>query len=135
MAELGLAQRELATVQVLTQEVIKTSEIEGERLNLDVVRRSIARRLGVDIGALAVTDRPAGGRVVDMGHGTLHAIFPPGSCCRRKASAKPEGWQKKASAVYRPTTDQPAWRLTLLFSYSQAVPQRSQRYLVMVTRP
>ena len=33
-----------------------------------------------------------------------------------------KGWQKTASAVYRPTTDQPAWRLTLLFSYSQAVP-------------
>ena len=47
------AQREQATLQVLTQEVIKTSEIEGERLNLDAVRSSRARRLGVDIGTLA----------------------------------------------------------------------------------
>jgi len=65
MAELGLAQREQATLQVLTQEVIKTSEIEGERLNLEAVRSSIARRLGVDIGALAPPDRHVDG-VVDM---------------------------------------------------------------------
>ena len=65
MAELGLAQREQATLQVLTQEVIKTSEIEGEQLNLEAVRSSIARRLGVDIGALVPADRHVDG-VVDM---------------------------------------------------------------------
>ena len=65
MAELGMAQREQATLQVLTQEVIKTSEIEGERLNLDAVRSSIARRLGLDIGALALSDRQVDG-VVDV---------------------------------------------------------------------
>jgi Fic family protein len=61
MAELGMPQREQATLQVLTQEVIKTSEIEGERLNLDAVRSSLARRLGLDIGEkhgeLAPSDR------------------------------------------------------------------------------
>lgn len=65
MAELGLAQRELATLQVLTQEVIKTSEIEGEQLDMDAVRSSIARRLGLDIGALAPSDRHVEG-VVDV---------------------------------------------------------------------
>ena len=65
MAELGMAQREQATLQVLTQEVIKTSEIEGERLNLDAVRSSIASRLGLDIGALAPSDRHVDG-VVDV---------------------------------------------------------------------
>ena len=65
MAELGMAQREQATLQVLTQEVIKTSEIEGERLSLDAVRSSIARRLGLDIGALAPSDRQVDG-VVDV---------------------------------------------------------------------
>jgi Fic family protein len=65
MAALGMAQREQATLQVLTQEVIKTSEIEGERLNLDAVRSSIARRLGLDIGALAPSDRHVDG-VVDV---------------------------------------------------------------------
>ena len=65
MAELGLAQRDLATLQALTQEVVTTSAIEGESLNLDAVRSSIARRLGVDIGALAPADRDVDG-VVDM---------------------------------------------------------------------
>ncbi|MBK9441874.1 MAG: Fic family protein [Comamonadaceae bacterium] len=65
MAELGMAQRDQATLQVLTQEVITTSQIEGERLSLDVVRSSIARRLGLDIGALAPSDRHVDG-VVDV---------------------------------------------------------------------
>jgi Fic family protein len=63
MTEVGLVQREQATLQVLTQEVIKTSEIEGEQLNLETVRSSIARRLGVDIGALAPSDRQVDGVV------------------------------------------------------------------------
>lgn len=63
MAELGLAQRDQATLQALTQEVITTSAIEGEALNLDAVRSSIARRLGVDIGALAPADRNVDGGV------------------------------------------------------------------------
>ena len=65
MAELGLAQRDQATLQVLTQEVITTSAIEGERLDLDAVRSSVARRLGLDIGALAPSDRHVDG-VVDV---------------------------------------------------------------------
>jgi Fic family protein len=65
MAELGLAQRDQATLQALTQEVVTTSAIEGEALDLDAVRSSIARRLGVDIGALAPADRHVDG-VVDM---------------------------------------------------------------------
>ena len=65
MAGVGLAQRDLATLQALTQEVITSSAIEGETLQPDTVRSSIARRLGVDIGALAPADRQVDG-VVDM---------------------------------------------------------------------
>ena len=65
MADLGLAQRDQATLQVLTQEVITTSAIEGERLDLDAVRSSMARKLGLDIGALAPSDRHVDG-VVDV---------------------------------------------------------------------
>ena len=65
MAELGLPQRDQATLQVLTQEVITTSAIEGERLDLDAVRSSVARKLGLDIGALAPSDRHVDG-VVDV---------------------------------------------------------------------
>ena len=65
LGEVGATQRAMANLQVLAQEVVKTSEIEGERLNLASVRSSIARRMGVDIGALAPTDRHVEG-VVDM---------------------------------------------------------------------
>ena len=65
LTRLGLAQRDQATLQALTQEVITTSAIEGQALDLDAVRSSIARRLGVDIGALAPADRNVDG-VVDM---------------------------------------------------------------------
>ena len=65
MDALGMAQRDQAALQVVTEDVLKTSEIEGEHLDRNAVRSSIARRLGVDIGALAPVDRHVEG-VVDM---------------------------------------------------------------------
>lgn len=94
MAELGLAQREQATLQVLTQEVIKTSEIEGERLDLESVRSSIARRLGVDIGALAPPDRHVDG-VVDMvldATGRFDQALTPGRLFGWHAALFPTGY-------------------------------------------
>jgi Fic family protein len=60
-----MALRDQASLAVLTEDVVKSSEIEGEHLNVESVRSSIARRLGVDIGALAPVDRHAEG-VVEM---------------------------------------------------------------------
>jgi Fic family protein len=57
MEGLGFALRDDATVASLTDEAITSHEIEGEHLNRDQVRSSIARRLGIDIGALEPTDR------------------------------------------------------------------------------
>jgi Fic family protein len=65
LADMGIALRDQASLSALTEDVIKTSEIEGEQLNVDSVRSSIARRLGVDIGALAPVDRNVEG-VVEM---------------------------------------------------------------------
>jgi Fic family protein len=65
MQALGFKQTEEATLRVLTQDVIKSSEIEGEKLNPESVRCSLARRLGMDIGALAAADRHVDG-VVEM---------------------------------------------------------------------
>ena len=65
LADVGIALRDQASLASLTQDVVKTSEIEGEQLNDESVRSSIARRLGVDIGALAPVDRHVEG-VVDM---------------------------------------------------------------------
>ena len=65
LADVGMALRDQASLVTLTEDVIKTSEIEGETLNVESVRSSIARRLGVDIGALAPVDRHVEG-VVEM---------------------------------------------------------------------
>ena len=64
MHDLGFDLRDQAALRILTEDVLKTSEIEGEKLNPDSVRSSIARRLGVDIGALAPVDRHVDGMVV-----------------------------------------------------------------------
>ena len=65
LADVGMALRDQASLAALTEDVVKTSEIEGEQLNVESVRSSIARRLGVDIGALAPVDRHVEG-VVEM---------------------------------------------------------------------
>jgi Fic family protein len=65
LADVGMDLRDRASLSALTEDVITTSEIEGEQLKVESVRSSIARRLGVDIGALAPVDRHVEG-VVDM---------------------------------------------------------------------
>ena len=65
MEALGFSLREEASLQTLTEEVVKSSEIEGEALDREQVRSSIARRLGIDIGGLEPVDRHVEG-VVEM---------------------------------------------------------------------
>ena len=72
MEALGFKLREEAFLQTLTHDVVKTSEIEGEVLDATQVRSSIARRLGIDIGALAPKDRDVEGIVEVMLDATGH---------------------------------------------------------------
>ena len=65
LQDLGEAQRAEASLGVLTEDVLKTSEIEGESLDVRSVRSSLARRLGVDVGGVAPVDRHVEG-VVEM---------------------------------------------------------------------
>jgi len=65
MEALGFKLRQEAVLQTLTADVLKSSEIEGEVLDAEHVRSSIARRLGVDIGALKPSDRHVEG-IVEM---------------------------------------------------------------------
>lgn len=65
MEALGFKFRQEAVLQTLTADVLNTSEIEGERLDAEQVRSSIARRLGMDLGALKPADRNVEG-VVEM---------------------------------------------------------------------
>jgi Fic family protein len=65
MEGLGFKLQAEANLQTLTLEVVKSSEIEGELLNADQVRSSIARMLGMDIAGLVPADRHVEG-VVEM---------------------------------------------------------------------
>ena len=65
MEALGFPLRGEAALQSLTEEILKSNEIEGEILNRAQVRSSIARHLGMDIGALIPVDRNVEG-VVEM---------------------------------------------------------------------
>ncbi len=65
MEALGFTVTEEAVLRTLTEDVVKTSEIEGETLDPDQVRSSIARRLGMDVGGLRAPDRNVDG-VVEM---------------------------------------------------------------------
>jgi Fic family protein len=65
METLGFKVQEEAVLQTLTQDVLKSSEIEGEMLDRAQVRSSIALRLGMDIGGLTPADRNVEG-VVEM---------------------------------------------------------------------
>lgn len=53
MGALGFSIQAEAGLETLTEEVVKSSAIEGEKLDSALVRSSLARRLGMDIGGLA----------------------------------------------------------------------------------
>jgi Fic family protein len=72
MEALGFNLRQEAVLQTLTADVLKSSEIEGEKLDAEQVRSSIARRLGMDIGALKSADRHVEGVVEMMLDATRH---------------------------------------------------------------
>jgi Fic family protein len=65
MEALGFELRQEAVLHTLAEDVLKSTEIEGEKLDAAQVRSSIARRLGIDIGALKPADRAVEG-VVEM---------------------------------------------------------------------
>lgn len=65
MEGLGFSLQAEANLQTLTSDVIKSSEIEGEVLDVEQVRSSIARRLGLDIAGVVQVDRNVEG-IVEM---------------------------------------------------------------------
>ncbi len=86
MAGLGFRLRAEAELAMLTEDVVKTSAIEGEILDRGQVRSSIARRLGIDIAGLTPADRNVDG-VVEM---TLDATR---NCAGRLTADRLQGWQ------------------------------------------
>ena len=65
MNSLGFSMKEEASLTTLTKDVVNSSEIEGEILNYEQVRSSIARHLGLDVGGLETINRNIEG-IVEM---------------------------------------------------------------------
>lgn len=76
MNTLGFSAKEEATLTALTLDVVKSSEIEGEVLNYDQVRSSIARRLGINTAGLVHSDRHIEGVVEMMLDATQRHTLP-----------------------------------------------------------
>lgn len=76
MSALGFDLRQEAVLGTLTEDVVKSSEIEGESLDTDQVRSSVARRLGMDTGGLLHVDRNVEGIVELMLDATGHYEEP-----------------------------------------------------------
>src|SRR5208337_5690920 len=76
MEALGFKLRQEAVLRTLTEDVLKSSEIEGEKLDAEQVRSSIARHLGMDIGGLKPADRNVEGVVEMMLDATRHYEQP-----------------------------------------------------------
>jgi Fic family protein len=106
MEGLGFQLKAEASLQSLTEEIVKSSEIEGEILDRDQVRSSIALRLGMDIGALTPAERHVEGMVDLMLDATQNydealtdqrlfgwhaALFPTGRSGMRKITIG--GWR------------------------------------------
>jgi Fic family protein len=109
MEDIGFSLRNQATLHTLTLDVLKSSEIEGEILDKEQVRSSIARRLGMDIGALTPASRDIEGVVEMMLDATQNynkpltrerlfgwhaSLFPTGYSGRRKI--KVAAWRDDA---------------------------------------
>lgn len=99
MESFGFNFRQESLLKTLTQDVVKTSEIEGELLDTEQVRSSLARRLGIEIAALKPADRHVDGVVEMMLDATTNyqsaltperlfawhaALFPTGSSGMRR---------------------------------------------------
>ncbi len=65
MESLGFELKREASLRTLTNDVVKSSSIEGEILNLEEVRSSIARRLGIDYPRQITVNREVEG-IVDI---------------------------------------------------------------------
>jgi Fic family protein len=106
MEALGFNLQQEAVLETLSADVLKSSEIEGEKLNAEQVRSSIARRLNIDIGALKPADRNVEGIVEMMLDATRNYNQPltPERLFAWQASLFPTG----RSGMHKITTG--AWR-------------------------
>jgi Fic family protein len=100
MEALGLPLQQEATLETLTEETVKSSEIEGEKLDVAQVRSSIARRLGMDASGVDVVDRRVEGVVEMMLDATRNLAQP------LLGPHSPEGVNQEEIARRRGTHDE-----------------------------
>ena len=94
MARLGFDLKLEAQLEALTEDVVKSSEIEGEVLDRDSVRSSIARRIGVPAAAVVPAGRRTEGVVEMMLDATenYEAVLTPERLFGWQASLFPTGY-------------------------------------------
>jgi Fic family protein len=76
MQDLGFELRREAQLSTLTEDVVRSSEIEGEKLDSAQVSSSIARRLGMEVGGLVAVNRDVEGVVEMMLDATINYAQP-----------------------------------------------------------
>lgn len=76
MTSLGFDFQQSINLDTLTEDIIKSSAIEGERFNLEDVRSSVARRLGLEKGGLLPIKPKVEGMVDIMLDATSHPKAP-----------------------------------------------------------
>lgn len=94
MSSIGFAMQERADLQIQTTNIIKSSEIEGEQLNPQEVRSSIARRLGLNVAGQINVQRSIEG-IVEMHLDAIKGYQQPLTIkrlCGWHASLFPEGY-------------------------------------------
>ena len=149
MEGLGFDLRAEAHLRTLTEDVVKSSEIEGETLEREQVRSSIARRLGMDVAGLIPADRNVEGVVEMTMDATSHyaeplteqrlfdwhaALFPTG---RSGMSAiKVGGWREDASGPMQVVSG-PMGREQVHYEAPPAtrVPEEMHRFLEWFAKP
>jgi len=149
MEGLGFDLRAEAHLRTLTEDVVKSSEIEGERLERDQVRSSIARRLGMDVAGLIAADREVEGVVEMMMDATSRyarpltarrlfdwhaALFPTGRSGMRRI--KVGGWRKDTAGPMQVVSG-PAGREKVQYEAPPAarVPEEMKRFLQWFAKP
>ncbi len=148
MEGLGFNLRTEAHLRTLTEDVVKSSEIEGERLPPDQVRSSIARRLGMDVAGLVSADRNVEG-VVEMTIDATSsyaeplteqrlfdwhaALFPTGHSGMR--TIKVGGWRETRLSRCRWSRARQAARRSIRSAASRARSDEMQRFLEWFAKP
>lgn len=149
MEGLGFDLRAEAHLRTLTEDVVKSSEIEGEKLEADQVRSSIARRLGMDVAGLIPADRNVEGVVEMMMDATSRytepltarrlfdwhaALFPTGRSGMR--TIKVGGWREDAAGPMQVVSG-PMGREKIHYEAPPAarVAKEMQRFLAWFAKP